>query len=629
MVVTHPLASFLISVLLVAALVVGCGGGAPGDNSEQSSSPSSSGVTVTPSTAAITAGGSQQFTASMPSNWSVDGVAGGNTSLGTISASGLYIAPSTAGNHTVKATSSTDTSKSGSAVVTVTAAAASSAPAVLTYHNNNARTGLNPNETALTPGNVNPKTFGKKFSFAVDGAVFAQPLYVPNLSINGVTRNVLYVATEHNSVYAFDADGKTLTPLWRRSFLNPAEDITTVPACQACGRTSLGPEVGITGTPVIDLDSKTLFVAAMTQEDGQPAHHLHALDLLSGAEKFGGPKRIQASVRGKGKGSNLNGQVPFHDATHNQRPGLLLLNGALYLCWAAFSDVEPYHGWVMAYDATTLDQIAAFNVSPDSSAGGIWAGGGAPAADSEGNVYVTTGNGYYDQAGEEWGQSFLKLRLVDGKLSVVDSFTPFNWVQTNAFDLDIGSGAPTLLPGDSPPRLLVSGTKDGKIYLLDRDSLGRFHQGDNSQIVQEINLNPPFVTSGTRPRMYSSPAYWNGFVYFGTANGNLKAYGLSNGKLSLASQSNNHFTSRGGIPVVSANGTSNGVVWLVERITSTGQTVLRAYDAINVSKEIYTSNMNAARDGLGKGSPFTSPTVANGKVYVSSRGVISVFGLLH
>jgi Big-like domain-containing protein len=499
---------------------------------------------------------------------------------------------------------------------------------IFTYKNDNSRIGANKQESTLTPSNVKSSTFGKKFTYSVDGNVFAQPLYVPNLTINGVVRNVLFIATEHDSVYAFDADGKTLSPLWKSSFLDSAAGITTVPACQTCGRTSLGPEVGITGTPAIDPNTNTLYVSAMTSDNGTVRHRLHALDLLTGAEKFGGPVVIQASVPGKGSGNDGLGNVPFDNSTQNQRPGLLLLNGVVYIASAAYSDVEPYHGWIIGYDAQSLGQVAVFNATPDTSAGGIWHGGCAPSADSNGNLYVMTGNGHFDSTGKEWGQSFLKL---NGSLQVVDYFTPYNWSTINATDLDIGSGCPALLPtqsGTAHPNLLVSGTKDGKIYVIDRDLMGKFQSGSNSQIPQTINLNPANVTSGTRPRMYSSPAYWNGHVYTASANLNLRSYTLSNSHLTLSSQSNDHFTSRGPIPVVSGNGTTNGIVWLADRITSSGVVVLRAYNAANVSQQIYSSAQNSTRDSIGNGMPFTVPTVANGRVYVGAKGKVAVFGLL-
>src|SRR4051812_11920591 len=498
---------------------------------------------------------------------------------------------------------------------------------IFTYKNDNSRTGMNQQESVLTPANVRTATFGKRFSYGVDGNVFAQPLYVPNLSINGVTRNVLFVATEHDSVYAFDADGKTLSPLWKKSFIDSANGITPVAACQSCGRTALGAEVGVTGTPVIDTSTNTLYVSAMTDENGTIMHKLHALDLQTGAEKFGGPVKVEASVPGTGSGTDGLGNVPFVNSTANQRSGLLLLNGVVYISWAAFSDVEPYHGWMIGYNATSLEQTGVFNATPNYSAGGFWAGGCAPSADANGNLYAMTGNGHFT-AGKEYGQTFLKL---NGQLQVVDYFTPYNWQTINSTDLDIGSGCPALLPnmpGTAHPNLIVSGTKDGKIYLIDRDNMGKFQSGSNSQIPQTINLNPASVTSGTRPRMYSSPAYLNGHVYIATANGNLKSYSLSNSHLTLSTQSGDHFTSRGPIPVVSANGTSNGIVWLADRITSSGVVVLRAYSASSVTSQIYASSQNSTRDSMGVGFPFTVPTVANGRVYVASKGKINVFGLL-
>jgi hypothetical protein len=691
-------------------------------------------VGVSPSTATISTGTQQQFTATVQNTsntgvtWAVDGETGGDASIGTISTSGLYTAPSTAGNHVVKATSVADTTASGSASVTVQSntgscnpsgtspsvticapapnatvtspvhvvAASNSSPAAstlqiyldgkavytvkatkldtsvpaaagthrltvqasngtifkttenvtvaagppppppppsnfenLTYKNDLGRIGLNNMEYVLTPGSVNSNTFGKKYSYTLDGSVYNQPLFKRGVTIKGSTYNVIYIATEHGSVYAFDADGSTTAPLWKTSFIDPTNNITTVASCSGCGRTSLGPEVGVTGTPVIDPVAQTLYVSMMTSENGIVVHRLHALDITTGGERAGSPVQIQASVPGTGTGTDGNGQVPFDSTTSNQRPGLLLLNGVVYVTFAAYSDIEPYHGWVFAYDAQTLNQLAVLNVSPNTSAGGIWMGGCGPSADSAGNLYVMTGNGHYNGT-KEWGQTILKLALSSGAFKIVDWFTPYDWQNINSTDLDIGSGCPALLPDQAGtfPHLLIAGAKNGKIYVINRDSMGHSQAGSDSQILQSLNLNPSGVTSGTRPRMYSSLAYWNGFVYIAPANTVLRAYSLSDANLTLASQATSSTGSRGGVPIVSSNGNSNGIVWMITRDENSGTLTLHAYDAMDVSKQIYNTSQNATRDAIGAGGPFATPMVVDGKVFVPAKTKLVVYGSL-
>jgi len=690
-------------------------------------------VSVSPASANLSMGLQQQFTATVSNSsdtsvtWSVDGVAGGNATTGTISSSGLYTAPNTAGNHTVQATSVADTTATGSASVTVQAstgctasgtapsvticapapnanvnspfhvvAASNSSPAAtlmqiyvdgkavysvkstsvdtsiattagahrltvqasngtifkstenitatstppppppppgtyenLTYKNDLGRIGLNNTETTLGPASVNSTTFGKKFSFTLDGSVYNQPLLKRGVTINGALHDVIFIGTEHGSVYAFDVNGTPTTPLWKASFIDPANNITTVASCSGCGRTSLGPEVGITGTPVIDPVSQTLYVSMMTSENGTVVHRLHALDITTGAERTGSPKLIEANVPGTGVGNDGAGHVPFNPPTSNQRPGLLLLNGVVYVTFAAYSDIEPYHGWVFAFDGQTLNQLAVLNVSPNTSAGGIWMGGCAPTADANGNLYVMTGNGHYDGKGQ-WGQTFLKLALSNGAFKVVDWFTPFDWQSINNTDLDIGSGCPALLPdqGGTHPHLLIAGAKNGKIYVIDRDNMGHVHAGDDSQVLQSIDLNPASVTSGTRPRMYSSIAYWNGFVYMAPANTVLRAVSLSKVTLTASSQAGQNTGTRGGIPVVSANGTVNGVVWMITSDEASGTLTLHAYDALDVSKQLYSTAQNATRDAVGAGGPFATPLVVDGKVFVPAKGKLVVYGSL-
>ncbi len=491
---------------------------------------------------------------------------------------------------------------------------------MLTYHNDNSRTGLNANETTLTPANVNAATFGKLFWYGVDGQVYAQPLYAANVSMPQGTMNVVYVATEHDSVYAFDASGKTKGALWKVSFLRPG--VTTVP--QADVNSTIFPEIGITSTPVIDPASGTLYVEAMSKENGAYFQKLHALDMKTGQEKPGSPVIISGSVKGNGAAS-VNGTVSFDPKLALQRTGLLLANGKVYLAFASHGDTGPYHGWVIAYDAATLQPSGSWCVTPDGFAGAIWMSGGGLSADSNGDIYGISGNGQFNAAfgGQSYSNSYFKISPDLSK--VEDYFTPFNNVFLSTNDIDLGSGAALLVP-DQPgphPHLVISAGKEGRIYVVDRDNMGHYHSGDDSQIVQSI---PNALGVGTEDMSFSSPAYWNGFVYFAGANGdNLKAYQLTNGQLSTTPvRSATTYGFHGATPAVSANGTTNGIVWTIETTAS----ALHAHDAGNVAHELYNSNQNSGRDGLGSAVRFSVPTVMNGKVYVGTNSALVVYGLV-
>lgn len=511
------------------------------------------------------------------------------------------------------------------------AALADAQVSVLTYHNDNSRTGQNTAETTLTPSNVNASQFGKLFSRTVDGYVYAQPLYLPNVTFPALgTHNVLYVATEHDSVYAWDADsnaGSNALPLWKVSFINPSAKVYTVNSIRDVGCTDLVPEIGITGTPVIDSGTGTLYVVAATKENGSFVQRLHALDVTSGAEKFGGPVVIQASVPGSGDGSS-GGMVSFDPLLENQRPGLLLQNGVMYIGWGSHCDFSPYHGWVIAYNASTLQQLGVFNTTPNGGLGGFWQAGSAPAADASNNVYLATGNGTFDAVygGVDFGDSIIKLALGSGNLSLLDYFTPSDEGFLFAFDVDLGSGGVLLLP-DEPgtyPHLLVQAGKEGAIYLVNRDKMGGFNRVNNSQIVQYL----PSAVGG----MWSMPAYWNSYVYFWGAGDVLKAYTLSGGLLSNTpvGRGNRNVGFPGSTPSVSASGNANGIVWAIEsdQYAAGGPGVLRAYDATDLF-ELYNSSNNGTRDLPGGAVKFTVPTVANGKVYVGAVRQVSVYGLLH
>jgi hypothetical protein len=492
----------------------------------------------------------------------------------------------------------------------------------------NARTGAYLNETVLTPKNVNPQQFGKLFTLKVDGDVYAQPLFLAGVDIPGKGRHdVLFVATEHDSVYAFDAYGNPSMPLWQASFLK--DDATPVPE----GDTEcffIAPEVGITSTPVIDTGTGTLFVLARTKNghllsSNEYHQQLHALAITNGVEKFGGPVEIQASVSGKGDGSS-GGQVAFDPLRENPRAALLLSHGTVYLSWASSCDVGPYHGWVMAYDAQTLKQKGVINVSPDADDGGIWASDTGIAADREGNVYAATGNGRFDasRGGRDYGDTLLKLNFNGGALAVTDYFTPFNADQLNSEDNDLGSGGPMLLP-DQPgphPHVAVIGGKGPLIYMVDRDRMGHFQAGSNSHAVQTVP---------THGGIYGSMAYWDHHLFVLSDGDVLRDYDVSNGVLKYHAASTFSLRDHAATPAVSANGAKDGIVWMVSSKgwNSPARTaVLHAVDASNIAHELYTSEQNSARDRAGLGLRFNIPTIVNGHVYIGAKREVDVYGLL-
>jgi hypothetical protein len=498
--------------------------------------------------------------------------------------------------------------------------------AVLTYHNDVQRTGQNLAETALTPKNVNPATFGKVFSFSVTGNIYAQPLYMPAVTIPGKgTHNVVFVATEHDSVYAFDADGKTFTPLWFRSFLDPTDGVTSVPQSDVGG--PITPEYGITGTPVIDASTQTMYLVAFTKENGSYIQRLHALDVTTGHDELT-PVVITGSVRGTGVGNDGNGNIAFQAKIQLQRPALLLAGGVVYIAWGSFNDMGLYHGWVMAYGTSTLQQLAVWNSTPDGAAGSIWQGGSGLAQDPAGNLWVMTGNGTFDSntGGRDFGDSMVKLSSAQGGLQVINYFTPFNEQKLNTSDQDLGSGGVMLLPLQNAPvpRLAVGAGKGGTIYLVNRSNPGQFHVGDDSQIVQSI---PHGAGTASSNNNFSTPAYWNENVYFLGNNDVLRQYPVQNGLLQTALTGTHVYGFPGATPVVSANGTTNGIVWTLERIPL-GNAVLHAHHASNVANELYNSNQAGTRDQFGAIVKFVVPTVANGRVYVGAKGHLVVFGLL-
>ena len=498
--------------------------------------------------------------------------------------------------------------------------------AVLTYHNDIARTGQNVNETQLTPANVNKTRFGRLFSQIVDGYIYAQPLYVPGRIIPGKgVHNVVYVATEHDSVYAFDADDGNTPTLWKTSLIPPGG--STVSSGSDAGCSDLVPEIGITSTPVIDPITGTLYVVSKTKESGKFFQRLHALDISTGAEKFGGPVIIQASVSGTGDGSS-GGMVSFNALREHNRAGLLLQNGLVYIGWASHCDNGPYHGWVMAYDPATLAQVAVFNTSPNTGLTGIWMSGGGLAGDGA-NVFFATGNGIFNAStgGKEYGDSVLSLGPPgSGTFPVMTYFTPFNQSNLNGGDVDVGSGGVLLLPTQSGqhPHVLVQVGKEGTVYLLDRDTMGGYCSSctnSDTQIVQELRG----AVGGT----WGMPAFWNNNVYFGGSGDRVKAYSfnaMGNGLLSTSSTSRSGFSlgTFGPTPSVSANGNTNGILWAIQA-NAPNAAVLHAFDATNLATELYNSSLNAG-DSPGGAVKFSVPTIANGKVYVGTSSQLSVFG---
>ena len=489
---------------------------------------------------------------------------------------------------------------------------------VLTWHNDNQRTGQNLAETILTPTNINSSTFGRIFTLSVDGKVDAQPLYVAG---GPGSHNVLYVATEHDSVYAFDAD--TGTQLWQVSLLGTGE---TTSDGRGCGQVI--PEIGITSTPAIDTATGAIYVVAMSKNGSAYHQRLHALSLTNGHEMFGGPVDVQATYPGHGAGS-AGGTVTFDPKQYKERSALLIQNGVLYTSWASHCDIAPYTAWVIAYNETTLARTSVLNLTPNGNDGAMWNAGSGPAADAGGYIYVLTGNGTFDPALDasglpmngDYGNAFVKMWPSNSGLSAVDYFTMSNTVSESNSDTDLGSGGLLLIPpaATGSVSLAVGAGKDGHLYVVDTNNMGKFSSGGDV-IYQEL--------PGALGPVFSSPAWFNGKLYYGSVGSALKAFAFVNGSFlfSPASQTSSSFGFPGATPSISANGTSNGIVWAAENGSTA---VLHAYDAANLSRELYNSNQASnGRDQFGSGNKFIVPTVANGKVYIGTENSVGVFGLL-
>jgi hypothetical protein len=641
-------------------------------------------VSVTPSLAAVvTTTQTQQFTATVTGNmgnssvnWSVEGTVGGNSTVGTINSSGLYTPPATGGNHTVTATSIALSTATGSASIAVTDLAG-----VFTYHNDLARDGVNAQEYALTTSTVNTTTFGKLFSCPVDGAVYTQPLWVPGFTIGGSVHNLLIVATQHDSIFAFDADANPCVTYWQVNLLDTLHGGTSgegpvvwndVGYCYG----DIYPEAGVTATPVIDPTTNTVYVVSASEIPGSQsgncslpagtyAHRLHALDLATGSEQSNSPVTIAASIPGMGAGS-AGLMVSFDSQLENNRPGLALSGGNVYVAFAAHEDAAPYHGWVIGYSAGNVQtQTSVFNTTPNGSDGGVWEGGGAPAIDDGGDIYITTGNGMYDEtppppAENDYGDSIVRLHPFSGttangsNLNVAGWFTPDDQATLSDNDADLGSGAAVLLPDQTSgpiTHLLAQVGKaqpggQGMVYLVDRDNMGQYNSSNNN-VVQGF--------FGPRNGVWGTPAFWQNTLYVGGTGDLLKAFTFNPGTglftTTPVSESPTGFRYPGDTPSVSSQGTSSGIVWALDSSlygyasqsaaggvncqqsplpsACSGPAILHAYDATNLATELWNSTQAANnRDQAGNAVKFVPPTIANGKVYIGTVTEVDVYGLL-
>jgi len=516
-----------------------------------------------------------------------------------------------------------------STAATLTVSAPGASTDVLTYHNDIARTGQNLNETVLTTSNVTSTKFGKLGFYSVDGLVDAQPLYASNVVVPGNgTHNLLIAATEHDSVYAFDADSGTT--IWHTWMLKAGETTSDNRGCD-----QVTPEIGVTSTPVIDRTrgaNGVVYVVAMSK-DGSGNYHqrLHALDLALGTELFSGPVDVQAKYPGTGDNSDGT-NVIFDPGQYEERAGVLLLNGVLYTGWASHCDIRPYTGWIIAYDPATLAQTSVLNVTPNGNEGSIWMSGAGLAADSSGNIYFLDANGDFDTilnssgfpSNGDYGNAFIKV-ITSGGLAVADYFEMDNEASENGSDTDLGSGGAMVLPdlndgSGHTMHLAVGAGKDANLYVVNRDSMGKFNPNNNNSIYQEL--------AGALPGgVFAMPAYFNNTVYYGSVGSPIQAFTITNAKLSTSATAHtaNTFGYPGATPSVSANGASNGIVWAIE---NSGTAVLHAYDAGTLN-ELYNSNQaSGSRDHFGAGNKFMTPTIVNGKVFVGTPTGVAAFGLL-
>jgi outer membrane protein assembly factor BamB len=498
---------------------------------------------------------------------------------------------------------------------------------VLTYHNDNFRTGQYTRETSLTPSSLNSANFGKVGFLPVTGLVDAEPLYVSNLVIRGMRRKVVFVATEHDFVYAFDAD--TFALLWKVSLLRAEETTSDNHGCQ-----QVTPEIGITATPVINLKAGlhgTLYVVAMSKSrDGRYSQRLHALDLTTGAELANSPTTIAATYRGRGAG-NKNGILVFDGGRFKERAALLLSNGLIYTTWSSHCDVSPYTSWVIAYDSATLRQAGTLNLTPNGTEGAVWMSGSGPAADESGNVYLLTGNGTFDTtlnddgfpSQGDYGNAFVKIAINGGRLRVIDYFTMHDTENQSEQDEDMGSGGIVLLPDlkdvSGRVRHLAAGAgKDQIVYIVDRGSMGKFRAASD-----KVYERDAWAIGGME---FGAPAYFDGTIFYGAYKDNLRAFAFMNATLPRlpSSVTSRRFDYPGTTPAVSANGDSGAIVWTVENSVPA---ILHAYRADDLAEELYNSNQAGLRDQF-ENNKFITPMIANGKVYVGTKTGVAVFGVL-
>jgi outer membrane protein assembly factor BamB len=543
-----------------------------------------------------------------------------------ITLSAAASAPAGTANVSVQGASGTLTA---STQLSVTVSAPVTSHDVTTYHDDVARTGQNLNETVLTLTNVNVNTFGEINFLPADGKVDAEPLYLQNLVIGGQTHNVLYVGSEHDSVYAFDAD--TGTQLWTVSLLETGETTSDDHGCS-----QITPEIGITATPVIDRSQGahgSIFVVGMSEDSSGNYHQrLHALDLTTGAELAGSPTEVQASYPGNGAASS-NGVVPFNPGSYAERAGLLLLNGSIYIAWTSHCDQNPYTGWLMAYNEQTLQQTAVLNLTPNGSEGAIWMSGAGLAADPNGYIYFLDANGTFDTTldangfpiQQDFGNAFLKVSAAGGTLAVSDYFALDNTAAESADDVDLGSGGALILPdamdaNGQVHQLAVGAGKDTNMYVVDRNNMGKFSANTNGAIYQEL---PGALPGG----VFAMPAYFNNAVYYGAVGDPIQEFPIVNAMLAATptASTGNIFVSPGATPGISANGASNGIVWAVE---NTSPAILYAYNAATLQELYDSTQAPVGRDSFGAGNKFITPLIANGKVYVGTQNGVAVFGLL-
>ena len=615
--------------LALALALWSCAGTINPTSSSKATAPA---FAIQPSSQTITLGQSAIFsvtvtgTAPLTYQWQKNNanISGATTSTYTTPAT---VSGDTGATFRVIVTNPVTSITSNSATLTVNPVVTSAGTDVTTYHNDIARTGQNITETKLTQANVNSTTFGLLRNLTVDGKVDAEPLYLSQLSVAGSAYNVVFVVTEHDSVYAFDSD--TGAQLWKVSLLGAGE---TTSDDRGCGQVT--PEIGITATPVIDRMAGAhgiLYAVAMSKNGSTYFQRLHALDITTGAELEGGPVVVQATYPGTGANSS-GGQVVFDPKQYEERAALLLLNGVIYTSWASHCDIQPYTAWIMGYNQTSLSQTSVLNLTPNGNEGSIWQSGGGLAADGQGNIYVLMANGTFETtldangfpSKQDYGNGFVKISTTGGNLRVSDYFNMSNTVNESGGDIDLGSGGAMVLPDLSYGtagilNLAIGAGKDGNLYVVNRNNMGKFSSTSNN-VYQEL---PGAVPNG----VWGVPAYFNSTVYYCDSNATLKSFSITNGKLSNTPvHTAASFTYPGVLPSVSANGTSNGIVWAIE---NTGAAVLHAYAANDLTQELYNSNQaSSGRDHFGSGNKFITPMISDGKVFASTTNSVAVFGLL-